>query len=77
MAYLRAALCTHVSLLQKRQDLGNVVKSENTMGGLLESMKLNNHSEREMNSQEKQMDSFFIAGEGANIIHNMVLLYVN
>lgn len=34
---------THVSFLKKRQDLGNVVKSENTVGGLLKPMKLKNH----------------------------------
>lgn len=31
---------THVSFLQERQHLGDVVKSEDTVGGLLESMKL-------------------------------------
>lgn len=41
--FLGTSLNTHISLLQERQDLGNVIKSENTMGGLLESMKLENH----------------------------------
>lgn len=36
---------THVSLLQERQDLGDIVKSEDTVGGLLESMKLESQSE--------------------------------
>lgn len=31
---------THVSLLQKRQNLGNVVESEDTVGGLLEAVEL-------------------------------------
>lgn len=36
---------THVSLLKERQDLGNVVESEDTMGGPLEPMKLEDYLE--------------------------------
>lgn len=35
-----ARAATHISLLQKRQHLGDVVQSKNTVGRLLESMKL-------------------------------------